>query len=87
MSAIRSRPAALKLTRRRSSSGAEKMTSSERRRVEADYGGPADARVVIVKCAAGLLAVIAIAASGIISAGAEDPVRAALSVPRAVNGR
>jgi hypothetical protein len=63
------------------------MTSNERRRIEAEYGEPVDARVVIAKCAAGLLVVVAIAVSGMIAGGAEDPVRAALSAPQVATGR
>jgi hypothetical protein len=63
------------------------MTSSERCSVEADYLGPVEAGVLIAQCAAGLLVLIAIAATGVIGTGPEDPVRAALSGPRAGNGR
>jgi hypothetical protein len=63
------------------------MTSNERRRIEAEYREPVDARRVIAKCAAGLLVVMAIAASGAIVGGVEDSARAAFSVPQVATGR
>lgn len=63
------------------------MTATQRRKIEADYGQSAEPRRVLAKCAAGLLVVLAIAASGAISGGVEDPVRAALSAPPAASDR
>lgn len=62
------------------------MTSNERSRLEAQYREPIDARAEIAKCAAGLLVIVAIAASGLAD-GQEDPLEAAVSVPRVASGR
>ena len=63
------------------------MTSMERRRLEAQYRGPFNARAELAKCAVGLLVVVSIAASAVAGGSAEDAAKAALSVPRVASGR
>jgi hypothetical protein len=63
------------------------MTTHERRKIEAQYREALDARIVLAKCAAGLLVLVAIGASGIIAGAAEDAGRAAFSAPQVASGR
>ena len=62
------------------------MTTDERRRLEAQYREPIDARVELAKCAAGLLVIVAIAVSALANAP-EDALEAAVSAPRVASGR
>jgi hypothetical protein len=62
------------------------MTSTERRRLEAQYREPIDARAELAKCAAGLLVIVAIAASSFADEE-QDSLKAAVSAPRVASGR
>jgi len=61
------------------------MTSTERRRLEAQYREPINVRAELAKCAAGLLVIVAIAASSFTD-DEQDAVKAAVSAPRAASG-
>jgi hypothetical protein len=63
------------------------MTSTERRRLEAQYRGPFNAHAELAKCAVGLLVIVSVAATAAAGGGDDDAAKAALSVPRVVSGR
>ena len=63
------------------------VTSAERRRLEAAYPVPLDARPVLRTCAMGLLAVLFVAiAAGILTSGSAN-VAAGISVQQVASGR
>ena len=62
------------------------VTSEERRRLEAAYPTPADARPVLRACALGLLAVLIIAITAGVIGGSPGDLMAQVSAPQGASG-
>ena len=62
------------------------INSAERRRLESAYASPVNARAVLRRCVAGLLALLALSLSGAAGLGPDEHVLAGVSVQPAASG-
>ena len=63
------------------------VTSAERRRLEAAYPTPVDAKPVLRECVVGLLTVLVIAVAALVDGGSASPLIADVSVQQGASGR